>query len=284
MPHNNYRECRFLSQNGRSLYYRDYGDPLAAATPVLCLPGLTRNSKDFHELASRLAASRRVVCPDYRGRGLSDYDPDPRNYHPAVHLNDMHHLLAAAGLHAAIVVGTSFGGLLAMGIGVMMPTALRAVVLNDVGPEIADTGLARIMDYIGTDRPQPDWDAAVGELKRLFPSMAPESPETLLEEARATWREGDDGMLHFDWDTKLAGAAAAARGEIDPWVLFRGLYGSPVLALRGGLSDVLSPQILERMAREHPDLTAITVPRRGHPLSLNEPEVTEALDEFLARF
>lgn len=283
MLDNSYRERRFLSQNGRSLYYRDYGDPLSPAAPVLCLPGLTRNSKDFHRLAVRLAATRRVVCPDYCGRGRSDRDPDPRNYHPAVHLNDTRHLMAAAGLHAAIVVGTSFGGFLAMGLGIIMPAALRAVVFNDVGPEVADTGVARIMDYIATDRPQPDWDAAVEEMKRRIPAAAHAGAEALLEEARATWREGDDGMLHFDWDTRLARTIAASRGERDPWVLFRGLHGIPVLALRGGLSDVLSPRTLDRMAQEHPDLTAVTVPRRGHPLRLTEPEVTEALDEFLAR-
>jgi len=273
-----------LSQDGRSLYYRDYGDPLSAAAPVLCLPGLTRNSKDFHRLASRLAVTRRVVCPDYRGRGRSDYDSDPTKYHPAVHLNDTRHLLAVTGLHAAIVIGTSFGGLLAMGMAVVMPSALRAVILNDVGPEVAKQGLGRIMDYIGKDSPQPDWDAAIAALKRMFPAHARDTREALMEEARATWREGDDGMLHFDWDTRLAETVAKASGETDPWQLFRGLCGFPVLALRGGLSDVLSAETLDRMARSHPGLTAITIPGSGHPLTLNEPAVTEALDEFLARF
>lgn len=278
-----YRECRYLSQDGRSLYYRDYGDPLSDEAPVLCLPGLTRNSKDFHRLASRLAVARRVVCPDYRGRGRSEYDADPANYHPAVHLNDTRHLLVAAGLHEAIVIGTSFGGLLAMGMAVVMPSALSAVVLNDVGPEIAEQGLGRIMDYIGTDSPQPDWDAAIVTLKRMFPAHARDSREALLEEARATWREGDDGMLHFDWDTRLAETVAKASGETDPWVLFRGLRRFPVLALRGGSSDVLSAATLQRMARAHPRLTAVTVPERGHPLTLSEPACTEAIDEFLAR-
>ncbi len=278
-----FRECRFLSQDGRSLYYRDYGDPLAAAPPVLCLPGLTRNSKDFHTLAGRLAASRRVVCPDYRGRGRSDYDRDPRNYHPAVHVNDTRHLMTVAGLDDAVVVGTSFGGFMAMGLAIMVPASLRAIVLNDVGPAVSDTGLRRIMDYIGKDSPQPDWDAAIAELQRMFPALSGESRAALLEEARATWREGEDGMLHFDWDTRLAEAVARSRAETDPWVLFRALSGFPVLALRGALSDVLSAETFDRMAQAHPDLTAVTVPKRGHPLTLNEPEVTEALDGFLAR-
>lgn len=278
-----FRERRFLSQDGRSLYYRDYGDPLSAAAPVLCLPGLTRNAVDFHDVASRLAAQRRVVCPDYRGRGQSDYDSDPRNYHPTMSLIDTRHLLTAAGLEDAVVIGTSFGGFLAMGLAIVAPNSLRAVVLNDVGPKISDIGMQRISGYIGTDNPQPDWDAAVAELVRMFPTMADESRKTLLAEARATWREGEDGLLHFNWDTRLAKVVVGARGENDPWVLFRALYRLPVLALRGALSDVLSAETLERMAQVHPSLTAVTVPGRGHPLTLNEPEVTEALDAFLAR-
>jgi pimeloyl-ACP methyl ester carboxylesterase len=278
-----FRECRFLSQDGRSLYYRDYGDPLATAAPVLCLPGLTRNSRDFHALATRLAASRRVVCPDYRGRGRSDYDRDPRNYHPAVHVGDTRHLMIATGLHDVVVIGTSFGGILTMGLAMLAPSSLRAVVLNDVGPTVSDTGLRRIMDYIGKDNPQPDWDAAVAELKRMFPAHAGQAHAVLLEEARATWREGDDGMLHFDWDTRLATVMGSTRDEKDLWELFRVLYGLPVLALRGELSDVLSAETLERMAQAHPALTALTIPKRGHPLTLDEPDVTEALDAFLAR-
>jgi len=278
-----FREHRFLAQDGRSLYYRAYGDPLSRAAPVLCLPGLTRNSKDFHGLAIRLAGSRRVVCPDYRGRGQSERDRDPRNYHPLTSLIDMRHLLTVTGLDGAVVVGTSFGGFLAMGLAIIAPSSLRAVVLNDVGPDISGKGMQRISGYVGTDNPQADWEAAVAELRRMFPTLADESRDALLDEARATWREGADGRLHFDWDTRLAEVVFKSRGESDPWQLFRGLYGLPVLALRGGLSDVLSAATLDRMAREHPDLTAVTVARRGHPLTLNEPEATEAVDAFLAR-
>jgi len=278
-----FREVRFLAQDGRSLYYRDYGDPLSPPAPLLCLPGLTRNSKDFHALASRLAGTRRVVCPDYRGRGQSERDGDPRNYHPLVSLIDMRHLMTVTGLDDAIVIGTSFGGFLAMGLAIIAPSCLRAVVLNDVGPEVSDKGMQRISGYVGTDSPQADWEAAVAELKRMFPALAGESRDALLDEARATWREGADGLLHFDWDTQLAKVVFGSSGENDPWVLFRGLHGLPVLALRGQLSDVLGAATLDRMAREHPDLTAVTVPGRGHPLTLNEPEATEAIDAFLVR-
>ena len=279
-----YRECRHLSQDGLSIYYRDYGDPLSGATPVLCLAGLTRNSKDFHAAASRLAAGRRVICPDYRGRGRSDYDDNPGNYHPATHIDDIRHLMVATGLHQAIVIGTSFGGILAMGMALAMPGSLRAVVLPDIGPGGVAGGLKRIMAYIGTDRPQPDWDSAVAEMKRMFPTISCSSGAEWLDAAQATWRGGPDGLLHFDWDVKLAGTLARARRGVDPWALFRGLARVPVLALRGEVSDVFSQETLERMAAEHAGLTAVTIPGCGHPPRLTEPAATEALDDFLAQF
>lgn len=278
-----YKECRYLAEDGLSLYYRDYGDPLSPGIPLLCLPGLTRNSRDFHRLAQRYAGQRRVICPDYRGRGLSDYASDPSTYHPMVQTNDIRHLAVAAGLHRFIVIGTSFGGFLSMGLALANPSAIAAVVLNDVGPEVAEGGLSRIMEYVGRDRPQPDWEAAVAEMKRLFPRHSVRSEEEWLASARATWREGEDGMLHFDWDVRLADAVANARHEFDPWSLFRSIRGFPLLVFRGEISDVLSPEILARMERDHPDVQSVIVPGAGHPPTLSEREAVEALDEFLDR-
>lgn len=277
-----FRERRYLSQDGLSLYYRDYGDPLASPPPVLCLPGLTRNSKDFHRLAERLAPRRRVICPDYRGRGRSDYDPDAGNYHPMVHLGDIRHLMVVESLHRIVVIGTSFGGFLAMGLGVMAPTTLAAVALNDVGPEVSPGGLARIMNYVGKDRPQPDWDSAVAEMKRLFPTLSYETEDEWRAAARGTWREGPDGMLHFDWDPRLARTVQRARRSADPWTVFRSLGRVPLLVLRGALSDVLGEKTMARMAREHPTLRTAVIPDSGHPPSLAEPESVKALDDFLA--
>ena len=278
-----YLERRYLTEDGLSLYYRDYGDPLSPATPILCLPGLTRNSRDFHALASRLAGRRRVICPDYRGRGQSDYDPQPGNYHPTVHVNDLRHLITVTGIHRAIIVGTSFGGFLTMGLALAVPPVIAGVVLNDVGPEVADSGLTRIMDYIGRDNPQSDWPSAAAEMRRMFPNLSFRTDEEWLAGARGTWREGDDGKLHFDWDIRLAETIGKARRDFDPWSLFRALCGVPVLAFRGEKSDVLSPEIFEHMQREHSNLMAITVPGVGHPLSLSEPRAVEALNEFIDR-
>lgn len=283
-PACDFRERRLGAQDGLSLYYRDYGDPLSPGTPVICLCGLTRNSKDFHDLATRLSRKRRVVCLDYRGRGRSSYDPDWRNYTPQVALGDVIHLLAATNLHKVAVCGTSFGGLLAMGLAVAAPTVLKGVILNDVGPELSQAGTNRILEYIGRDRPQPDWDAAVAEMKRLFPNLAFRTEDGWRRFTEATYRTGEDGQLHFDWDVALARPLVEKRVPMEHlWPLFRALRRRPVLAFRGALSDVLSEAVFARMAAEKPDLAQITVPGVGHVPALDEPEVEPAIDDFLAR-
>lgn len=276
------RERRYTAQDGLSLYYRDYGDPDGRTTPVLCLSGLTRNSKDFDAIASHLCAGRRVICPDYRGRGQSDYDSDPANYRPATYLNDIRHLLAATGIGRAVVVGTSLGGLLAMAMGAAMPTVLAGAVLNDAGPEIGNEGMRRISDYIAADRPQDDWDSAVAELRRMFPDLPLESDNDWHDAARATWRESADGRLRFDWDTRLVDALRNGPPVPDLWPLFRSLDRIPTLAVRGALSDVLSAATFERMAAERSGLRQVTVPRCGHAPTLREPAVRAAIDDFLS--
>ncbi|MFQ6017622.1 MAG: alpha/beta fold hydrolase [Kiloniellaceae bacterium] len=279
-----FRERTFSAQDGLRLYYRDYGDPLATGTPLVCLCGLTRNSKDFHDLARRLARDRRVICPDYRGRGRSAYDPQWRNYTPQVVLNDVIQLLAASNLHHVVICGTSFGGLLAMSLAVAAPMALAGVILNDVGPELNRDGTQRILDYVSRDRPQPNWAAAIAEIKRFFPALSLASEDDWRRFTEATFREGEDGRLHFDWDVALARPLVENRiPKPDLWPLYRALRHRPVLAIRGGLSDVLSAETFARMAAEKPDLIQVTLPDVGHVPTLNEPEAERAIDDFLAR-
>lgn len=280
-----YRERHLTAQDGLRLYYRDYGDPLSPRLPLLCLTGLTRNSADFADLAERHAAERRILCLDYRGRGRSGYDPNWRNYEPHTYLSDIAHLVAATDLHRAVVVGTSLGGILAMGLAVMRPTLLAGVVLNDIGPDVIAGGLTRILDYIGIDQPQPDWDSAVAALQKLLPTLSIRTEAGWLKMAQATYRAGPDGKLHFDWDLNLAKPLKAMRGPPpDLWPYFRALRAVPVLALRGALSDMLSAETFERMALAKPDLLRVTVPNSGHAPTLNEPEAAAAIDDFIRRF
>src|SRR5215472_3169482 len=242
-----YREATVSAQDGLALYYRDYGDPLGSKTPVLCLTGLTRNSADFADVATRLADERRVLCLDYRGRGRSAYDPDWRHYDPFVYIGDILHLLAATGVDRAVLVGTSMGGLLAMGLAVLRPMAVAGIVLNDIGPNLASPGLSRILKYVGVDFPQPDLDSAVRFLKELTPNLAPKADDAWWRtHAEATYRTGPDGLMHFDWDLAIAKPLEHQRAATDLWAMFRGLRVIPTLALRGAISDVLTEDVFRR--------------------------------------
>jgi pimeloyl-ACP methyl ester carboxylesterase len=283
MP-NGYREGRYRSQDDIDLYFRDYGDPGSTELPLLCLTGLTRNSRDFERLALRYAAERRVISPDYRGRGRSQYDPNWRNYRPEVYLNDIRHLLALLDVHKTVVIGTSLGGILAMALGALQPVAIAAVVLNDIGPEVASKGLGRILDYISVDRPERNWPNAIESLKRLFPSLSAATPEDWQRVAEGTFRMAEDGLLHFDWDVALVKPITGSSDALpDLWPLFRGLPKVPVLAVRGGVSDVLTEATFERMAAARPDLMRATVPAVGHAPSLEEPIACQAIDALLGR-
>lgn len=279
-----YRQRRFSAQDGLRIYFRDYGNPLSAAMPVLCLPGLTRNSADFDGLAMRLSPQRRVLCPDYRGRGRSEYDHHHRNYAARTDVDDMVHLLAATNVHRVVIVGASFGGLLGMAIAVAAPGAVAGLVINDIGPEFDQVELRRLLGVLGTDRPQPDWDGAVAAVKDMFPTLALRDPETWRQMARNTFREGADGLLHFDWDVAVTRVLPKGGPPPDWWHLFRAVAQIPVLALRGENSPMLSPACFDRMAREKPDLVRLTVAGAGHTPTLEEPEARVAIDTFLERF
>lgn len=279
-----FRERSLTSQDGLNLYYRDYGDALAPAIPVLCLPGLTRNSKDFHVVATRLSLMRRVVCPDYRGRGRSTYDPNWRNYQPRKYVEDLRHLLAATNLHRVVIIGTSLGGILAAAMAVAMPATVAAVVLNDVGPEIDMGGLERIIAYVRDVQSQPDWAHAAGHLRETLPDLGIKEEKGWLALARNTYKEGEDGRLHADWDPALVQPLLAGRREhIDLWPIFKAMRRVPVLVVRGAKSDILSAATMDRMAEALPTLNRVTVAGVAHAPSLNEPECLEAIDALLAQ-
>lgn len=278
-----YRERSYTAQDGLRLYFRDYGDPLSPALPLLCLPGLTRNSGDFGTLSRRLSLNRRVLCPDYRGRGRSQYDTDWRNYASRIILNDLLHLLAATNVHRVVVLGTSFGGLLGMGLAVAAPTVLAGLITNDIGPEIDAAETRRLLALLCADRPQPDWDAAAAAVREMFPSLAFRDPDNWQRMARNTYRKGADGMLHFDWDPALTKQFLRNGEPPDLWRLFRAAARIPMLAVRGENSPMLSRSCFDTMAAEKPDLVRLTVTGTGHAPTLDEPEARAAIDAFLDR-
>jgi pimeloyl-ACP methyl ester carboxylesterase len=272
----------FSAGDGLKLAYRDYRAHGSGRPALLCLPGLARNAKDFHSVALR-SRERRVLAPDYRGRGGSAWDADWRRYRPQTYLDDIRHLIAVSGVGRMVVLGTSLGGALAMALGVLEPSRLAGVILNDIGPEIGGAGVERILRYIAEDRPQPDWPSAARHLAALLPGLGIAGEAGWLRFARATYREGADGLLHFDWDPAIVRPLLEEKPEpVDLWALFGSLSRLPVLLIRGGASDVLSAATAAGMAKAHPGMSEVSLAGLGHAPTLEEPEAVAAISAFLA--
>jgi len=275
----------FSSADGLRLYYRDYPAADGARLPVMCLPGLTRNCRDFEVVAAHLQGTRRVLSPDLRGRGRSQHDPQWQNYHPGTYVGDLARLLADAGVERVILLGTSLGGILSMLIAATTPRVPAAVILNDVGPEVAPEGLQRIAQYVGRAAPVGSWAEAAAQARATYGLALPGlSDDDWLTFARRSYVEVD-GVPRLDMDPMIGEAVRAAPSGAAPdlWPIYAALKPLPTLAIRGAMSDVLSVTTFDRMAREKPDLERLTVPRRGHPPLLDEPECVAAIDDFLAR-
>ena len=274
-------------ENGRlTLYARDYGAPFDGAPCVLCLHGLTRSSADFEWIASHLSDRYRVVAADQRGRGRSQWDPEPAHYSPGVYVQDMLGLLDHLGIAKTAVIGTSMGGLMAMVLGVAARDRLTGAVINDVGPDIEAAGLARIASYTGKTKPIASW-ADAAETARLINEVAfPDyGPDDWTAFARRLFRE-EGGVPVPAYDPAIAaGLKPQSDTPVAPpdlWPMWDGLQGLPILAIRGALSDLLSAVTLETMAQRHEGMIAVTVPNRGHAPMLDEPEAVAAIDAFLA--
>lgn len=273
----------YHSADGLKLYYRDYED--GPGVPVLCMHGLTRNSKDFEDLAPRLAARRRVLVPDIRGRGRSDYDPEYMNYHPGTYVDDMWRLLDEAGVPRAVLIGTSMGGLMAMVMTAMSPERVAGVVLNDVGPEIDPAGLERISAYAGKMPAVNDWQGAAEAIAAVNRAALPHlTPEDWLRFARRTFREDSAGRPVPDYDPNIGKALEeAGAAPADLWAVFDALKDVPALVIRGEISDILAQATADAMKARKPDLQIAVVPGVGHAPMLDETAALEALDAFLTR-
>jgi pimeloyl-ACP methyl ester carboxylesterase len=276
------------SPDGLKLHYRDYpGGPTAAERPaILCIPGLTRNARDFEDAAMRLSPAWRVICVDLRGRGESPASPDTSGYAPPTYVLDIAALFVALKLEKVVLFGTSLGGLLAMLIAFTTPERLAGVLLNDIGPVLEPAGMARIRSYVGKSGSWPTWlhaARALGETQRdAYPSYA---LEDWLAMAKRLCRLTPAGRIVYDYDMRIAepfrdGADAPA---VDLWPAFEALGGRPVLLVRGARSDVLSAATAEAMAERVPALEVATVPDIGHAPTLMEPEAVAAIDRLLDR-
>lgn len=272
-------------RDGLRLYCRDYPGGPSSRLPVLCLPGLTRNSRDYEDLAPHLAAQgRRVLCPDYRGYGRSDRDLEWMHYQIEYDAADVIDLLDGLGVARVHVVGTSRGGLIAMMLAASHPARIAGAVINDVGPDVIHGGASKIGKFFDMPHAFRDWDEATAAYEKWSGPATPDlTPAGWTKRARQTFVELPDGRVAYDFDPALGKAYRARENTPVGWDKFRAFAGKPVLVIRGQFSGLLSRTTFDRMAEELPGLQRVTVPNRGHVPLLDEPAAIAAIDSFFAR-
>ena len=278
-------DCYWTSRDGLKLHYRDY--PGRDDRPVvLCLPGLTRNARDFENLARHIAGEWRVISPEMRGRGDSAYARDSATYNPSQYVDDVNHLLEQAGIARYVAIGTSLGGLMTMLLAMHAPERIAGAALNDIGPVIEPEGLARIGGYVGQGRSFPTWMHAARAIEETQGIAYPDfAIDDWLALAKRLMVLSSNGRIVFDYDMKIAEPLQRQGDPVqfDLWPAIEALAGRPMLLIRGGLSDLLSAQTLERMQAMLPGAEAVTLPRVGHAPTLDEPEAVAAIERLLAR-
>jgi len=280
-----YENIFWWSNDGIRLHARDYpGD--AGVPPLICLPGLTRNARDFAALAEAMAGRRRVIAVDFRGRGESGYARDAMSYVPLTYVQDVLALLADRGIERFVAVGTSLGGIVTMLLTGPARERIAGAVLNDIGPELEAAGIARIRGYVGRGSSCPTWLHAARTLAEAQRDIYPHwGLADWLAMAKRLYRVTSAGRIVLDYDLKIAEPFRVPGAETGPdmWQALGGLGGVPVLLVRGERSDVLGAATARRMAEALPDAELVTVPSVGHAPMLTEPEALAGIERLLAR-
>ncbi|MDX8459348.1 alpha/beta fold hydrolase [Mesorhizobium humile] len=290
MASDGFSDFFYAAPDGLKLHARIYGEANAGGLPVVCLPGLTRNARDFHELAlhlsSKATSSRKVIACDYRGRGQSDHDPDIGHYNVGVEAGDVLAGLSTLGIEEAAFIGTSRGGLIIHVLGALKPAALKAIVLNDIGPVIEAEGLAHIRSYLHRAPKPKTFAEAVDAQRRVhgadFPALTGADWARMV---RAICRETEAGWVP-DFDPALVDTLAGidlSKPLPDLWPQFDALAAIPLLAIRGANSKLLSTATLQEMQERHPGMEQITVEDQGHAPFLETGDLPGKIAAFLDR-
>jgi len=263
-----YTDEYWWSNDGLRLHYRDYAGA-AELPPILCIPGLTRNARDFEGAADRLGGKWRLIVVELRGRGESAYAKDPLTYAPLTYMQDVRALVESLGLTRVVAFGTSLGGLVTMLLSATAPGLLAGALLNDIGPRIEPAGVARIGGYVGRAQSHATWLHAARALAEAQGDLYPGYDlERWLSYAKRLYKLTPGGRVVLDYDMKIAEPFRVTGGEpeFDMWPAFDNLAGRPVTLLRGELSDLISQETAAEMARRVPELKIVTVPNVGHAL------------------
>ncbi|MDE1996287.1 MAG: alpha/beta hydrolase [Rhizobiaceae bacterium] len=280
------------ASDGLKLYARDYGhdDPrIADRPPVICLPGLTRNSRDFHQLALLLSQDRtaphRIITLDARGRGASAWDDDKSHYNLVVESQDVLSLCSTLDIEQAIFIGTSRGGLVLHILGASRPEVLKAVVFNDIAPVLEKDGLRDIRDYLNRDRKPSDWREAAEILKENHgASFTTLSQDDWYDMARAIYTDAN-GKIVADFDPAIAAQLKTLDLEAplpDLWTQFETLRDIPLMVIRGENSKLLTEATLNEMAHRHPGMVAKIATGQGHAPILHLGDIPAAIRRFIA--
>lgn len=277
------------SADGLKLHYRDYAGGGDDKPPVLCMHGLTRNSRDFAGVAERLAPEWRVIAPEMRGRGESAYADDAATYNPLQYVEDVERLLDELGIDRFVAIGTSLGGLMTILLSQRSPKRIAGALLNDIGPEIDEGGIDKIRSYVGQGRSFPTWMHAARALQETHEGAHPKYElEDWLEAAKRTMVLGQNGRISFDYDMAVGDAFREAGDSggapaANLWAAFDSLAETPLVLVRGQLSNLLSEETVRQMQARNPGMDIATVPDTGHAPTLEEPEAERAIDALLAK-
>jgi pimeloyl-ACP methyl ester carboxylesterase len=285
-----FEDATWTSLDGLELHYRDYpgraGQDKGERPPVLCLHGLTRNARDFAELAERLTGEWRVIVPEMRGRGDSEYARDAESYNPVQYVADLAVLLEQLGIERFVSIGTSMGGLMTMLLAMRTPERLAGVVLNDIGTALEREGLERILSYAGQGRSFPTWVHAARALEQ---SQQVAHPGFELADwiamAKRVMTLTSNGRVVFDYDMKIAETFSKVDFDSQPDLMpaIDAMASLPVLILRGEVSDLFSQATCDAMMARLANAEAVVVPGVGHAPLLTEPEAAAAIDRLLAK-
>jgi len=278
-----YTDGYWWSHDDLRLHYRDYGAP-NENPPIICIPGLTRNNRDWEPVAERLSAHWRVITVSLRGRGESAYAQDALTYVPLTYVRDIERLLIHLKIERFVLFGTSLGGIVTMLMAATGGERIAGALINDIGPVIEPAGLERIKSYVGRAASWPTWLHAAHAQEELNAAIFPQfALSDWISMAKRTCRQTPTGRIVPDYDEKIAIPIKLPNSEpaFNMWPTLDGLTDKPVLIVRGALSDLLSEDTARGMLARLPEAKLVTVPSVGHAPVLDEPEAAAGIDNLL---
>jgi pimeloyl-ACP methyl ester carboxylesterase len=261
------------------LTYTQWGAPDATRV-VICVHGLTRNGRDFDFLAQRLAGSRRVLCPDVVGRGLSDWLVHKEDYGYPLYLSDMTALIARSGADEVDWVGTSMGGLIGMMLAAQPGSPIRRLVINDVGPLVPRAALERIAQYVGKAPAFADIEALEQYIRLVSAPFGPLTDAQWRHLTVHSSRKREDGKLTLAYDPAIAHAFRGEQKDVVLWPLWDAIR-CPTLLLRGKQSDLLLAETAQEMTKRGPRAQLVEFEGVGHAPMLMAEEQMAVVEQFV---